>query len=255
MTTGAFPTNPGNRRGILVLQDHDVEKCAYEPGAAQALLDDEVYVLQVPHRLQGEMPPALQNITAAGLARPGTILVQSPFDTDTYEEAALAPHRFAIAKHMYFSTLCMYLGAKEVVVEQLDVRTRSGKSTLDVKGERLGASAQATLGSEDLEMLRGQMLLRDEFQGGPANIAAAEQLLQRTGLRADPNCRSLLDMRRDGTNQLKTRKLALSLSSEAKSNLSVVARLKVPAFVKLSAEFEQVVREQHDYTLTVVVKF
>ena len=52
-----------------------------------------------------------------------------------------------------------------------------------------------------------------------------------------------------------TRKLVLSLSSEAKSNLNVVGRLKVPAFVKLSAEYDRVVREQYDYTLTVLVRF
>jgi hypothetical protein len=31
--------------------------------------------------------------------------------------------------------------------------------------------------------------------------------------------------------------------------------LKVPAFVKLSAEYDRLVKEQQDYTLTVVVKF
>jgi hypothetical protein len=255
MATGSFPSDPSSRKAVLVLQEHDIEKCAYEPGAAQALLDEEAYVLQFPLRTQGEIPVALQNIVDAGLARPGNMLVQSPYDIDSYEEAALAPQRFALAKHMYFSTLCMHLGAKEVVVEQIDLRTRSGKSTLDVKGERLGASAQVSVETEELEKFRAQMHLRDEFEGGPADVAAAERLLRRTGLLADPNMRTLVEMRRDGANQLKTRKLVLSLSSEAKSNLNVVGRLKVPAFVKLSAEYDRVVKEQQDYTLTVVVKF
>jgi len=47
----------------------------------------------------------------------------------------------------------------------------------------------------------------------------------------------------------------ISLSSEAKSNLNVVGRLKIPAFVKLSADYDRVVKEQQDYTLTVVVRF
>jgi len=255
MATGSFPSDPSSRKAVLVLQEHDIEKCAYEPGAAQALLDEEAYVLQFPLRTKSEIPVALQNIVDAGLARPGNMLVQSPYDIDSYEEAALAPQRFALAKHMYFSTLCMHLGAKEVVVEQIDLRTRSGKSTLDVKGERLGASAQVSVETEELEKFRAQMHLRDEFEGGPADVAAAERLLRRTGLLADPNMRTLVEMRRDGANQLKTRKLVLSLSSEAKSNLNVVGRLKVPAFVKLSAEYDRVVKEQQDYTLTVVVKF
>lgn len=255
MATGSFPSDPSSRKAILVLQQHDVEKCAYEPGAAQALLDEEAYVLQFPVRVQGEAPAALQNLLDAGLARPGGMLVQSPYNVDTYEDASLAPQRFALAKHMYFSTLCMHLGAREVSVEQIDLRTRTGKTTLDVKGERLGGSAQLTVESEELEKFRAQMHLRDEFAGGPPDVAVAERLLRRTGLWSDPNMRTLIEMRRDGSNQLMTRKLVLSLSSEAKSNLNVVGRLKVPAFVKLSAEYDRVVREQYDYTLTVLVRF
>lgn len=255
MTAGTFPGDPGKRKAILVLQEHDIEKCAYEPGAAQALLDDEAYVMQFPLRHQGEIPLALQNVFDAGLACPGNMLVQSPFDRDTYEEAAVAPQRFALAKHMYFSTLCMHLGAKEVVVEQIELRTLSGKTTIDVKGERLGASAQGSVESSELEKFRAQMHLHDQFEGGPADVAAAERLLRRTGLWADPNMRTLIEMRRDGANQLKSRRLVLSLSSEARSSLGVVGRIKVPAFVKLSAEYERVVKQQHDYTLTVTVKF
>lgn len=255
MPTGSFPNDPSSRKVVLVLQEHDIEKCAYEPGAARALLDDEVYVLHFPLRTQGDIPFALQNIIDAGLARPGSMLVQSPYDIDSYEAAAFAPQRFALAKHMYFSTLCMNLGAKEVMVEQIDIRTRSGKSTLHVKGERLEASAQVSVETEELERFGAQMHLRDEFEGGAADVAAAELLLRRTGLFADPNMRSLFEMRRAGTNQLKTRKLVLSLSSEARSNLNVVGRLKVPAFVNLSTEYDQVIKEQQDYRLTVVVKF
>ena len=40
------------------------------------------------------------------------MLVQSPYDPDTYEDASLAPQRFALAKLMYFSMLCMHLGAE-----------------------------------------------------------------------------------------------------------------------------------------------
>lgn len=219
------------------------------------MLDEEAHVLQFPVRAHDDAPTALRNIVDAGLARPGNVLVLSPYDADTYEEAALAPQRFALAKHMYFSTLCMHLGAKEVVVEQIELRTRSGKSTLEVKGERMGAGAQGTVGAEDLEKFRAQMNLRDEFEGGRADVVAAERLLRSTGLWADANMRTLIEMRREGANQLKTRKLVLSLSSEAKSNLNVVGRLRIPAFVKLSAEYDRVVKEQQDYTLTVVVKF
>jgi len=185
------------------------------------------------------------------------MLVQSPYDSDTYEDASLAPQRFALAKHMYFSTLCMHLGAKEVTVEQIDLRTRTEKMTLDAKGKQLSGSINVTVASEELEKFRTQMNLCNKFTGGSPDVAAAEKLLRRTGLRSDPNMRTLIEMRREGTNQLMTRKLVLNLSSEAKNNLNVVGRISimVPAFVKLSAEYDKVISELYDYTLTVTVRF
>ena len=242
---------------ILVLHQHDVEKCSYEPGAAQALLDDEVYVLQLPLPAQGQVPGALQNILDAGLARPGNVLVQSPYDPDTYVDVSLAPQRYALAKQMYFSLFCMHLGAKEVTVEQIDLRMRSGTTTFHAKAEGFGGSAQLSIESEELAKFRNQMQLRDEFAGSSPNVAAAEGLLRRTGLLADPSMGNLLEMRREGANQLMTRKLVLSLSSEAKNNLRVVGRfiVRIPQFVKLSAEYKRVVREEDEYTLTVLVRF
>lgn len=258
MTTYSFPDNPSNRKAVIVLPQHDIEKCAYEPGAAQLLLDEEAYVLQFPVRPHAEGSTALRNIIDAGLARAGTILIQSPFDPDVYEEASIATQRFALAKHMHFSMLCMYLGAKEVSVEQIDLRTKTGKISIDVKGEHskiAGVKASVKTDAEELEHFRAQMNLLDEFTGGPPDVDAAERLLRRTGLLADPNMRSLIEMRREGTNQLLTRRLVLSLSSEARSNLNVVGRLKVPPFVKLSAEYDRLVSEHQDYTLTVLVRF
>lgn len=255
MATGSFTPDASGRKAVLVLTRHDIERCAYEPGAALALLDEETTVIQFPLRVEAQAPLALRNIHDAGLAQPGRLLVQSPFDPDTYEDVSDAAQRFALAKHMYFSTLCMHLGAKEVSVEQIDLRTRTGKTSVDVKGDRLGAGGGVSVQSEELERFRAQMHLHDEFAGGPPDVEAAERLLRRTGLWADANMRTLIEMRRDGTNQLKTRTLVLSLSSEAKSNLKVAARLKVPTFIKLSADRDRVVSEQHEYTLTVTVKF
>ena len=255
MATGLFPPDPGERRVVVVLTQHDIEKCSYERGAEKTLYDDEVHVLEFPARPQGDLAPALQRILDSNLARPGWVLVQSPFDSDTYVEASAAPQRFALAKHMYFSELCMHLGASVVSVEQVDVRTRTGKTSLELKGERAGNRAKLTVLDEELEKLRAEMHLRDVFAGGPPDTEAAEKLLRSRGLWADPNMRALLEMRRGGPNQLRSRKLVLNLSSEARNNLSVAGRLKLPAFLNLSADFSRVISEQHEYGLTVSVEF
>ncbi|ALG70966.1 hypothetical protein VY88_04080 [Azospirillum thiophilum] len=255
MSTGSFPSDPGSRKAILVLQRHEVERCQYEPGAERTLVDDETYVLPLPLPVGEDSPQALRNLSEAGLLRPGAMLVQSPFNVDTYEEAYLAPQRFALAKHMYFSVLCRHLGATEVSVEQITLSTSKGEQSLDMKGSRLGAEGSVKGKAEDLAKVLSQMDLHDEFTGGPPDVTAAERLLRRTGLMGDPNMRSLIEMRRDGANQIKSRRVKVNLSSEAQSTLSVVGRLEVPKFVKISADYKRVVQERHDYQLTVLVKF
>jgi hypothetical protein len=255
MTSVQFPHEAEARRAVLVLKELDIEMCSYEPGAAKALLDEEAYVLQFPVRVQGECHAALQNILDSGLARPGSMLVQSPYDADTYVEASQAPQSLALAKYMYFSTLCMHLGAKEVSVVQIDLRTRTGKTSIDAKGERVGVGVEGSVERDELEKIRSKISLSDEFTGGAPDIAASERLLKRTGLWSDSNMRALIEMRREGSNQLMSRKLLLHLSSEAKSNLNVVSRINVPACVQISADYKKATSEQHDYELTVFVRF
>jgi hypothetical protein len=254
MATGPFPSDPSSRKAILVLQKYDIEKCKFEPGAAQTLLDDEAYVLELPVSTHREGPTALQNLIEAGLARPGAILVQSPYDTDTYEYLEHAARRFALAKHMYFSRLCQDLGAKEVIVEQSDLSIRREGTSSGIKAKRLGESAQAALETDELRKFRAEIHLRDEFTGGSPDLESAERMLRRTGLWADPNLRALLDMRR-GSNPLTARTLVLNLSSEAKNSLKIVGRLKLPTFLTLSVEYDRLVQEQHDYTMRAVVRF
>lgn len=255
MPQESFPMDPSRRRVVLVLNKHDIDKCRYEPGAALALANPETYVLQFPITESGCSHTAIQRIVGSGLASPGSVLVQSPFDRDYYENATLAPQRFALAKHLRFSELCMLLGAKEVSVEQIVLRKCSGKTTFDVSAERTGGKARLTVENEDFSQFRSSMHLQDEFQGGRPNIEAAESLLEQAGLGSDNNMRSLVQMRRDESNQLMKRRLVLNLSSEAQSNLNVVGRLKIPAFVQLSAEYDRVIKEQHEYALTVLVRF
>lgn len=255
MSTGTFPPDPLSRKAVYVLQQHDIEKCAYEPGSGQILLDEEAYVLPFPIVISDDSPTALQNIIHADLARPGRVLVQSPFDPNNYEDAADAPQRFALEKHMLFARLCGLLGATEVSVEQIDLRSRSTKISINAGGEVLDKGGQVEATLDEVEQLRTKMTLSHKFKGAPPNVEAARNLLRKYRLGSDPGMRGLVDMMEDGGNQMVEQKLTISLSSEAKNNLSVIARLTLPSFVKLSAEYDRVTKEQYDLSLTVLVKF
>jgi hypothetical protein len=182
------------------------------------------------------------------------ILVQSPFDPDVYEEASVAPDRFALTKHMYFSLLCMHLGAKEISVEQVDLQSGAEKISRGAGADRPVVGAKISVASEALDKFRAHMSLHDTFSGGKPDIDAAEQLLRKTGLLSDSTMYSLLEMRRSTSNQMLSRKLVISLSSEAKTSLNIVGRLKSP-FVNFESDYEKITSKEYDYTVTVRVQF
>lgn len=257
MMRNSFPKESSSRRVILVLQEHDIEKCVIEPDVGrQLLLDDEIYILQYPVRLEDETPLVLQNILESDQVRPGVVLLQSPFDRDVYEDAVVAPQRFALAKHMYFSTLCRYLGATRVSVEQVTIETKEGRDTINFDASRdLVGGGSVRIENERLRSLVNSMQLEDKFAGGMTDVSSAERIMKKTGLWTDPNIRTLLTMRSDGGNRLLSRRLVLNLTNDIKSNMNVAARVNVPSFVHLSADYSRVVHEQYDFSLTVLVEF
>jgi hypothetical protein len=93
----------------------------------------------------------------------------------------------------------MYLGAREVNIDQIEIRKISGKVTLDLKGGIPKLSGNLSAKSEEIDAFRSQLTLRDTFTGGQADLHAAEELLRRIGLFGDANLRTLLDMRRANT--------------------------------------------------------
>ncbi len=253
--TSTFPSDPTARKVILVLSQYDFEKCEYDPDGSEILTDDEVFVLAYPVRVEGEVPEVLRNILQQNVARPGEILVQSPFDPNVYMPAGLAPERFALDKHLNVSMLCQLLGARSLRVEQIDLRTSNRKTTVSLKASKSGGSVGASVENEQLEAFRNKMNFSMTCAGGPPDIAKAEQMLEKTGLWSDPQLKALLDMRRDRPNALISYKLTLSLSSDIQSNLNIAARAKIPNFVNVSAEYKQVVKNRYEYTVTLDVAF
>ena len=250
-----LPFEPSARKAVMVLSQHDVERCEYDPRGAEALTDAEIAVLPFPIATGSDVTLALRNILDRNIARPGELLVQSPFDPDEYAPAVSASEQFALEKHMAVSMLCQLLGAKSFWVEQIDLRTSSGSASLEVKGSKGPATASTSIESEQLEAFRRRMSLDVRLKGGPPDLDGAERLLRGKRLWSDPALRALTEMRRDRSNSLVSHKLVVSLSSEAESNIRLAARVKVPSFLTLSADATKALKTRNEYTVTTEVTF
>lgn len=252
----AFPDEPSRRRVVLVLTEHDIERCAYEPGAAKTLLvNDQAHILRIPITANVDLPTALRNIQDARLASSGAMLIQSPYDTDRYVEAADAAADFALEKYMIFSMFCKHLGAKAINVEHVTIHTRQGVKRVDVKLARPAIDADVSAEVERSDSFVQRFTLNDKFAGEVADFQSAEQLARRTGLLNDVTMSSLLAMRRDEKNPIKTRSLNVSLSTESATNIRVAACLHIPTWINLAANYKSVFAEQKQYKLAVKVTF
>ena len=216
------------------------------------LLNKEVYVAEFPIT---EKEPLLQNLQKSGLLRPNTVLIQSPFNTDVYEDASVCVKRFAVSKHLFFSAFCKALGAKEVSVNQIELRNSRGLYKFDASGERLGTTAELSAEKEDVEKLRSELVLKDVFDGGAPNIELATEIINKHSLQNEPVMTSLLDAFTTTENPFKERMLSLSLTSEVNKCLTIVANLDIPAVIKIGANYRQTFETQTEYYLTLKVVF
>jgi hypothetical protein len=252
MTTGAFPNDPSGRRAVVVLEQHEIENCQRK-GETQILNDPQTHVVVYPIT-KDNVGQALTNILDAGLDRPGTVLIQSPFDLDEYVDAAEASQQFALAKHTLLSNLCQLLGATRVSVTQIDIDINGRVTTMKADGGNLFAAAEGSLEKTANDSLCSQLSLVDEYEGGEPNLEAAEKLLRSSRLAGDPNMKSLLQARKAAGNALTKRTLTVNLSTEANKNLKVVARLNLPK-IAFGAEYESAVKQTKEYRLTLEVLF
>ncbi len=126
-----WPNEPHRRKTVLVLNQQAIDALRFEEGGADLLLNEEVYIL--PSSLK-EANPVVQDLIESGLVQPGAVLIQSPFDKNIYGNSIQAVERFALAKHLHFSKLCMNLGAREVTVEQIEFKNTEGREIVSLQG-------------------------------------------------------------------------------------------------------------------------
>ena len=253
MTDSEWPNEPHRRKTVLVLDQQDIDSLRYKEGGADLLLNEEAYIL--PSSLQ-ESNPVVQDLVDSGLVRLGAVLIQSPFDKNIYENSTQAVERFALEKHMHFSTLCMYLGAREVTVEQIEHKNIEGEKTYSIGGGvPMRGSGDVKIKNKEVASLHRQLTLKDTFAGGSPDVQAARKLLKQTGLSGDANMCALIDLRQNPNNLLKRREIRLNVTSEVKRNLNVLANLNVPAYLSLESGYDRHVLEQTEFTLTVKVDF
>jgi hypothetical protein len=241
------------KKNILVVGKKDYDLCVHE-GVGAELQQDNVAILKLPIQRENKDSRFLSSLDNEGLLISGNILVQSPFDTDTYVDAASALQQFSLDKHMYFSQLCQLLGAKKLTVNEINIKNVNGKSSFNLSSKVSLVDGKVSVEYEELEHLKSSLELKDAFEGSDPDVEAAKEFLFNHRLNLDPQMKALVQMR-GNNNPLKSRTLKINLSREAKKSLSVVAHLKIPDLFKMDTSFNKQVDENTEYELQVTIAF
>lgn len=258
VTTGRIPQDHGARRVMLVLDENTINECLYdlEPAARAFMFDPQSHVVQYPLAIDEPGSQALQNIIDADLLRPGTVLLQSPYDRNAYVDLSDASDQFAIEKLRHFSRLCQFLGAQDVTVEQIVVKKDATTEVYKVNGQAPLADLEIKVEEKASSSLARKFSINTSFRGGKPNTEKAEQYLRGKQLWGDVVMRSLVEQCADEDNQILEQKVTLSLSSESKRTLGVAAKLKLPTHkLGLTASYLSNADSSEEYLLTLTVKF
>jgi hypothetical protein len=155
---------------------------------------------------------------------------------------------------LHFITLCGLLGATEVIVEQIEIKTSKGKQLFKGALNSLYATGNIEGKSKTVEEIRKNLKITGDFDGGKPDLEEAEAHLRKYQLLSDTAMTSLIDQRK-GSNPIKSREVTLSLSEESRKILKVVSDVKIPTYADLQAQIVQVSKEVYEFTLTIKVKF
>lgn len=209
------------RRSIVVMASNDLKTVKRDPNLVDLLDDSEVSFVDV-GGAEGTWLTGL--LRDQDLLRPGTVVVQSPYNPDRYLAADLALVELAVEKFLIMTRLAQLLGATKV--EFTDVHAEMRKASTAAKGAvQTVASNVSSEGTRSIETQVTQKLTGvHKFDGGEPDIEAARELLRRHRLVGDPQLHNLIELR-GGPDPVRNQELSISGSREAAGNLTAALRV------------------------------
>jgi hypothetical protein len=239
---------------IFILNNAEIRRLEYDTSGGRNLLsNDNILFLSIDDNKPSRL---IKKLVSGGLYTKGNILAKSPYGADKYEEITNANYAFAVEKYMYFSLFCNLLGAKKVTVQRLDKVSKSGTKSLDLIALISGHSPQISTKDTDLANLQYQIQIEDSFLGSKPALPQAQSFLVKNNLLGDTTMLSLLEIRKQTGNPIKSKKLSLNLSNETKRIFEIVGKIKIPTYLsEFSVRFNSTIHNSVEYMLTLEVKF
>jgi hypothetical protein len=268
MAFGNYPDNPSERKIIYVMDRQGLQSCHFMEGGQKYLTSNQAYVLVIPAE---EDHPVVNTIEARGQDEPGSVLVQSPFNRNVYEDLESAKVAFAVEKQLLYSEVCRLLGARSLLVCNISDKQQGRTYGLNLDVKKLEDSVvdkvvsmllgdvrnELIVERRELVSLLSQIVVCDKYSGGEPRGDRAQALIDANNLSADVQFTSLIRARskKDTLNLLTARQYKLDVFSESRSQFRVAAALGVPLFIQAMMRYESSLASICEYILTLAVEF
>jgi hypothetical protein len=226
--TNKLPSDPNDRRIIVVL-----DKSHIDDGRIQTLDKPTVALVRWP--VSREDPLAVM-LDSARLLNPGAVLLQNPYEPDSYEEISKAETEFQRSKNRKFGELCGLLGAIECSVESMRAVRESEATDGRLEFQYLFDTAEIKGGDQKSKDFAERFRLHLKWNGGEPNFSEVDQMLCKTGLANDPDMLALVSMRKR-SNSFISQTLEIEVSQETKRTLSFAADLSIPECLTTASAF------------------
>ena len=249
-----LPERRGQRRVVFVLSQAEIESLESDPDFRNILQREDATVLYAGSDV-GLADPITARLERQGLLQAGTVLVASPYRDGDYAVLGEALDRFSLEKWSSAYLLCQRLGARSVSIRVLEDEESKTRCEFTAGGGRGLVKAKGSVATAKLDKFAAQMDFNVEFAGGPMDLPRARELLESSGLEADPAIRTLIEARTHSGNQLTRRSVTIDLSREAQRTVDAALSIAVPTALNLSAQFQQTRDLRAHYKVTFDVLF
>ena len=245
----------GHKINIVTINRKDYNSGISSGKLRKIINNEQIKLIPIPVGEKELKDPLTVHLNELGLLDTEQILLHDIYEKDIFVPLDRFEKVMQLKKHMYFSLLCQILGATELKINEININTKQGNMSFVVGGKAKNIPASIKGNYENYTKLAAELELHDIFDGNKPDIEAAKDLLYKTGLYNDTQMLSILKARSVKSNMLKTRNLKINLSSEIKSQLSVVAKLGIPKILGIETKFDKINTENEELVLNVTVKF
>ncbi|MGE4385819.1 MAG: hypothetical protein AB7E39_08185 [Endomicrobiaceae bacterium] len=247
------------KKSIVVLSGGKIKNLRED--GSKILYKDDIYVLDTDNILAFKENNA--SVCKFDDLTDGAVLVQDPYDKDLYvkvdnDNLLDVFKNNALKKTMIFSNLCSKLGAKKVILKQVSDSNNEADKNIKTKGNAVVHSVPIR-GSIDYNAklkteIQKSLLLSDEFTGAEPDISGAKEYIKSKNLSNDLEMLSLIEAR-EGNNKLKKRELKITLNSDIKKNMSVIAEIGIPMLAQIQSKIQTITQSKKIVFMEVQVEF